>query len=118
MDHMQGRSFISVRGCIWGLKRKLQMKESPEGDVCPWLRSCVLESLMHTQGNMDRWHPALLRNCIHSSRQGKGCRPACVRPDVEAISNSCAPFLGASCRIRSSPTDEGSKTCREHVIKL
>ena len=37
-------------------------------------------------------------------------RPACVWPDEEAISKSCAPFLGASCRMSSAPADGGSRT--------
>ncbi len=45
--------------------------------------------------------------------------PACVVfPEEDAISNSCAPFLGASCRIKSSPTEAGSSTCTMHSSTL
>ena len=55
----------------------------------------------------------------NSSMSRRSDAPACVvSPEEDAISNSCAPFLGASCRIKSSPTEAGSSTCTMHSCTL
>ena len=47
----------------------------------------------------------------------KSKTPACtLRPAEVASSNSMAPFLGASCDIKASPADFGSRTCSQKCI--
>ena len=115
--YVQGMPCISVMPASGGFTRELQssrvlkVMHAPSESLC----SCALKNLLHA-GQSGKMALCTIESRACCSRPSKECRPACVRPDVEAISNSWAPFLGASCRIRSSPTDEGSKTCRGHVI--